>query len=267
MKIDILISTYNEGINKAINVLLPCRKDITYKISHQVTDEKYKIIPLTLQREDVVINQIGTTGISLNRNNALTMAEGDICFIADDDVTYTNDYINFVADYFKKHKDTDILIGKIQTGTREYKQYKNKPYKISWDKIGSISSIEMVFRRKSVIDANIQFDCKFGLGSGLYNRGEEAVFISDCLKSKLRVCYVPQYIVNHPYESTGKKIAFDYKEAQYWGSLFWRIFGYFSYLLMFPLSIKLYHRYKNTLSLWEFLKGYLHGIKLYQFFL
>lgn len=262
MKVEILICTYNEGINQATNVLLPYRKDITYKISHQITDEQFKSIPQELSRLDVEISQIYSKGLSINRNNTLAMAKGEICFIADDDVTYTFEYIDFVIDYFKKHKETDILIGKISTGEKEYKQYKSKSYHISWSNIGSISSIEMVFRRKSVIDAKIQFDLKFGLGSEFYNRGEEVVFISDCLKSNLTIYYTPHYIVNHPYESTGKKIIFDIKEAQYWGSLFWRVFGFYAYILMFPLALKLFIRYRKTLSIWLFLKNYIYGIKV-----
>ena len=45
MKIDILICTYNEGIVRAVNILMPYHPDVKYKISHQVTKEEYRFIP------------------------------------------------------------------------------------------------------------------------------------------------------------------------------------------------------------------------------
>ena len=34
--------------------------------------------------------------------------------------------------------------------------------------------------------------------------GEEAIFLSDCLKRGLTMKYVPEYVVGHPYMSSGK---------------------------------------------------------------
>lgn len=264
MTVDILICTYNDGIKRVQNIILPYREDISYKISHQITDPEYKTIPSDLNRSDIIISQLESKGLSKNRNNVLSMATGDLCFIADDDVEYTYEYIDCVINYFKKHNDVDILIGKIKTEGCEYKQYKKNAHKISWINIGSVSSIEIVFNRKCIIDSKIQFDHNFGLGGNLYNRGEEAIFMSDCLKSKLNIYYIPCYIVEHPYESTGKKIIFNAKEARYWGSLFYRIFHNFSYLLFIPLVVKLYPRLKNNLTISQFILNYLKGIKIYK---
>lgn len=49
MNVDILICTFNEGINRVKEVLLDYRKDIHYVVSHQITNSDYDYIPLELK--------------------------------------------------------------------------------------------------------------------------------------------------------------------------------------------------------------------------
>ena len=68
--VDILISTIDSGIDKIRNVLLPFRPDIKYIVSHQFTDEKFKIIPIELKRNDVIVSQIPGRGVTKSKKQA-----------------------------------------------------------------------------------------------------------------------------------------------------------------------------------------------------
>lgn len=264
MKIDILISTYNNGIYRIKDLLLSPDPDINYIISHQITDSDLDISSCNfLCRSDVRYYQLFDKGISRNRNNTVINASGDICFIADDDVKYDIAKIKSVAQKFQTNPDIDVFVGKIETYENEpaYKNYSSHEKYIGWMDIGSVSSIEMVIKRDSIVKNGIKFDERFGLGSSLYKKGEEAIFLSDCLKKKLKIKYFPQYIVKHPKESSASSVVYDKKETEYMGALNYRIFRNKAFLTAPLFSLKHYKRYKNYLSLIEYFKYFDMGIK------
>ena len=53
-------------------------------------------------------------GIAINRNHALKYFHGDIAIFADDDVRYTDEYINNIFSVFK-HSDVDIACFRAKT--------------------------------------------------------------------------------------------------------------------------------------------------------
>lgn len=263
MKLDILICTYNDGIGRCHDILLPENKNICYKISHQIQDSKYANIPPELKnRKDVEISQISSTGLSNNRNNVISMARGDICIIADDDVRFEINGLMSILDCFSKNDNIDIIAGKIKTypGEGEYKKYKKKNHRIKTFHIGSISSIEIAFRRNSIIDNHIKFDNRFGLKGSLYMKGEESIFLKDAIDASLRIYYYPTYFVIHHKESSCSNINYDSKEAEYLGALNWRLFKKLSLITMFVFTIKHYSRYINNISPISFIKAYMHGV-------
>lgn len=264
MKLDILICTYNDGISRCHDILLPKNETISYKISHQIQDSKYANIPPELKkREDVEVSQITSTGLSTNRNNVISMARGDICIIADDDVRFEPNGLMSILDCFNNNDNIDIITGKIKTypGEGEYKKYKKKIHRIKTHNIGSISSIEIAFRRNSIIDNNIMFDNQFGLNGSLYMKGEESIFLKDAIDASLKIYYYPINFVIHHKESSCSNINYDSKEAEYLGALNWRLFKKLSIITMFVFIIKHYSRYINNISPLSFIKAYIQGVK------
>ena len=85
---EILVCTYNEGINRIQEMLLPPMKDTHWLISFQYTDISYlDCVPRHMtERTDVTLLFLEGSGLSANRNNALFHATGDILLLADDDV-------------------------------------------------------------------------------------------------------------------------------------------------------------------------------------
>lgn len=208
MIVNILICTIDAGIERVEKILLDPRPDLKYIISHQVTDERLRMIPDTFKRNDVVVGQVEGRGLSRNRNNTLLMADGDIALLADDDVRYREEYINNVIEAFEADPDLDVACFKIATpeGDPEYKEYSTEPYFLNKESRHYISSLEIAFRIKAVKERSIKFDERFGLGSGLISCGEEAVFIYDCIGAGLQVKYIPEYVVMHKEISTTKAL-------------------------------------------------------------
>jgi len=265
MDIDILICTYNEGITSCVDVINPFHKNIRYIISHQVTDSRYKTIPsCLLQREDVLVSQINSRGISNNRNHALSLAKGDLCIIADDDVRYEIEEIERLISLYRENTSIDLIIGKIRTyeGEPDYKQYPQNPLKISKTHIGKVSSIEISFRLKSIRKHFLKFDNRFGIGGSLFQKGEESIFLSDCIDRGLKLFYFPVYLVKHPKISSTSHTIYASNEASYFGALAYRIFSNLAYFLLPVFMIKHHARYCQNISNRKYVKAFLGGIKL-----
>lgn len=208
MKLDVLICCFNHSINRLDKVLLSPRGDVQYIIAHQYEQPEFKTVPVFLNRPDVKVFQSYGKGLSKNRNVALRNGAGEICLIADDDVAYTHDFFDIIIKSYQQHPDKDVLLFKIRTmaGEPEYKAYPDGDYLLTRkEKKHYLSSIEISFRRNSLSRQGIFFDERFGLGSEYFSSGgEEGILIDDCLKRGLKVYFINEYIVNHPFISTGK---------------------------------------------------------------
>ena len=205
MKLEVLISTIDAGIEKIKDVLLPHRPDVKYIVVHQYQYDRYKYIPKELLRDDVLVSHIPGKGVTKSRNNAIRLTDADIGLFSDDDVTYTNEYFDNVISVFKGNPGLDVAVFKIKTpdGEPEYKNYPEEAFKL--EKLPfSVGTIEIAFQVKKVKEKNLQFDERFGAGQPLLIGSDESIFVLDCIKAGLNVWFYPIYAVNHPYESTAK---------------------------------------------------------------
>lgn len=210
LTLDILICTIDGGIAGVGSILREERPDVRYIVSQQITDNRFRQIPSTLlSRKDVLVSQIEGKGLSVNRNNALSLARADIAVIADDDVRYHTGAYDLILQSYQEHPEADMICFKINIpdGKREYKPYPRDFYVFKKNKYHYISSIEISFRVLPVLSRNIRFDDRFGLGSGVFAGGEEEVFIHDCLCKGLKAFYSPIYIVEHAGLSSINRLA------------------------------------------------------------
>ncbi len=209
MKINILIATIDQGLEKIADILLEQRDDVSYIVSHQVTSDQFRPVPPELQRSDVIVSQLPGRGISRNRNNALDLAGGDVALLADDDVRFTPANIKVIREAFMADNRVDVACFKIATpdGDEEYKEYSPHEFVLNETNGHYISSLEIAFRLDRIRNKGIRFDERFGLGSPLIQYGEEAVFIHDCIQAGLMVKYIPRYVVEHPFMSMTKAMA------------------------------------------------------------
>lgn len=188
LTLDIMICTIGDGIFRVSDMLLPERSDIRYTVSIQNPDNICQTdIPARLSaRPDVNVSFMDGTGLSRNRNNALSMATGDICLIADDDNRYLPEYIDNILDAWSGNPDADIITFQAQT----YEGAPLHPYPAPY-----VCSVEITFRRSSIISKDLKFDERFGLGSPLLCAGEEDVFMADAQRAGLNIKYIPKVIV------------------------------------------------------------------------
>lgn len=188
LTLDILICTIDDGIMKVPQMLLPERDDVRYTVSVQQTNPESPVtVPDLLKtRQDVTLAYMEGAGLSRNRNNSLHSAIGDICLIADDDNRYTSEHLDTILKAWHNNPDADIITFQAE----DYDGYPLHPYPAPY-----ICSVEITFRRSSILDSGISFDERFGLGSELLCAGEEDVFLADARRKGLTIRYIPQVIV------------------------------------------------------------------------
>ena len=242
MILNVLISCYNDSVSDVPKIFLPPRDEVRYIVSHQMSTDFAAAHPeLTAdiassfgQRADVVYSPFVGKGVSQNRNHCLdalrrfletesssseaTYREGigcdvlkeQLCVLSDDDVSYTDGQLTRIIEIFREHPSTDAICFRIATpeGQPPFKSYPAREYEVEKVPVyGKVyfSEVEIAFRYEPVFRNRIRFDENFGLGSSVWPEGGEGpVFLSDCRRAGMRLDYVPEYLVQHPFQSTGK---------------------------------------------------------------
>ncbi len=126
-----------------------------------------------------------TRGVGINRNLALIYAQGDICLLADDDITYDDDVEKRVLAEFDSHPDADIMIfhldsddpdrrAKSYSETKKWSTYKG----LRW------GATRVAFRLSSVRKANLWFTTLFG-GGCIFASGEDSLWLNEAKKKGL----------------------------------------------------------------------------------
>lgn len=138
------------------------------------------------------VRMISTTqrGLSRSRNMALREARGDICLLADDDEQFHPEYQELILQAFSELPDADIIA--FDLGNKETR-IKPEVCKVSYLNSLKLCSCQLAMRRKRILEKQLAFDPYMGSGSG-NGCGEENKFLLDCLRSGLKVYYVPREI-------------------------------------------------------------------------
>lgn len=256
VSIQVLICTANERLASAIRVALPYKPGVSYLISHQIFGEHecdfIQEMDFINSRIDIEYYPTYSKGLSINRNNALSMASSEIILIADDDVVLESDFDQTLRCQFLRHPDADIITFKVRTPEgHSFKSYREKEFKHGRFSLLKVSSIEVAFKRKTVMDTALTFDENFGLGAR-FVASEENVFLMDAFKKGLNLYFVPLYVACHPKESSGKQWREELVYSK--GALFFRLFGFFGIVMIFAFAIKKYGQYKDEFTFIEFIR-------------
>ena len=91
MTLQLLICTFNDGIKRIPDLLLPPIDGVEYLVSWQQADDftPHELPEEIADRSDVEVTTLPGLGLSRNRNNCFLHASADICLICDDDCRYT----------------------------------------------------------------------------------------------------------------------------------------------------------------------------------
>lgn len=222
---------------------------------------------MNINCNSVVVNQIGfnsinyinkinskskwlnsnTLGLSKSRNIALNNSFCEISIFADDDIEYISNFEEVVVSEFKRNPKSDIIIFQVEGIERTFKKYPLYKRKIGYLRSLKISSVEIAFRTKKIIDSNIKFNEKFGAGS-MFQNGEENIFLFNCLRKGLKITYVPRKIANIHVGNSSWFKGFTKKYFEDKAALFTEMSRMFSLFFIFQFAIRKFNFYKNDFS-------------------
>lgn len=262
MKIETLVSTMNiENKEEFVKLLKKMNiKRNNCLIINQMTDKNLEL--LNIKNGEKRIISLCEKGLSKSRNMAIANSQGDIGIIADDDVIYVDNYEKIVEDEYEKNPGYDIIAFYVENA-KEKDNLKEK----NVDFIHSLKlcSVQITLKINSIRKNNIVFDEKFGTGSGLFNFGEENIFLTDCLKKKMKIYYSKKKIA--VLSSERKSSWFNGFDKAYFytrGAIFYRISKLLYPLLIIQFIIRKRKIYSDTISMNEALKNMFKGVKKYK---
>lgn len=258
LKLQVLLSIMNE--REPIKYIKKCNINCNYVIINQITNKDIKLSQKNEKGKKVF--SVNDKGLSKSRNLALKNADSEICLISDDDMYYYNDLEKIIINNYKKYPDADIIAFNIISNNNRQKRKKMKEGRINFIHSLRLCSVQISFRKDSIISNNILFDNRFGSGSK-YSLGEENIFLADCLKKKLKIYFVPVDIgeLTNTHESTWFN-GYNEKYMINRGASFYRMNHILSNFLIVQYAIRKYNLYKNNLSFFKAMKFMKYGKKL-----
>jgi len=132
-----------------------------------------------------------TKGVGVNRNIALMYSSSQYVLFSDDDVHYIDNLEKQIVEAFQRVPKADVLIFNIETIGDDYNRRKNDKIKrVRWYNFLNYGAVRIAAKRESIMKRNIWFSPLFG-GGAKYSCGEDTMFLSDCLKRKLKIYTYP----------------------------------------------------------------------------
>ena len=196
-------------------------------------------------------------GLSISRNMAIDKSEADVCLIADNDEVFDSDVEKKVLTAYELIKDADIIIFDVRNVN---KKLRDSIFLFTRLQLLRVASVQITFKRESIIKNKLRFDEKLGAGTG-NGAGEENKFLLDAYDKGLKIYHYPIYIATlEKSESTWFK---GYDEDYFYkrGMTTRYILGLgISLLYAVHFLVFKYKRYKNNISIGNAGKSLLKGI-------
>ncbi|QNO13384.1 glycosyltransferase family 2 protein [Alkalicella caledoniensis] len=190
MNLEVLVSTMNQRDYSLINKMNIQSNAV---VINQCNDNS-QIEFLHSQHRIRWINK-SERGLSKSRNLAIKSSEADICMISDDDLIYVDDYVEKVKAQFDKYPNADIITFQVEGIEEKFKDYHVEVRELNYLTSMKVASVEIAFKRDSIIGNKIKFDENFGAGAR-FQMGEENIFLTQCLQKGLNILYVPVKIAD-----------------------------------------------------------------------
>ncbi|MBZ9650807.1 glycosyltransferase family 2 protein [Psychroflexus montanilacus] len=202
--LEILISTMN-------------RKDLSFleKMFPVLDLDQYQLLVINQTKldEDLVshdkrIRVINSRefGLSKSRNLAIENAIGDILLIADDDIEYLPGFKQIILKAYETYPEASLI--SFQFLDENGKLAKLYPRYTGYIKSNKrpLSSVEISIRKEDILQNEIWFDERFGIGA-TFPCSEEQVLRHQILKKGLGVAYVSEPICIHTGLTSGLKLS------------------------------------------------------------
>ncbi|KAF2330357.1 glycosyltransferase family 2 protein [Flavobacterium ginsenosidimutans] len=254
--LEILISTMNRD---SLDFLVPMFPSLDYsKISILIINQVENETKLNSSFPNIRVINSFEKGLSKSRNLALQNAIGNILLISDDDVMFQEGFAAKIIGAYNKYPNAStIKFCALKSNKKPLNKYSanSKSHLNAFD-ILNTSSIELTLNKFQVDFIKYRFDENFGL-RGIFEMGEEAVFLSDLKKDGKQLVFEPEIIVAHNNSTSSEKrdILDKYFIS---GALFTRIF---KEKYIFWIFIKMFFDLKQKKIKFENIKTVLKSAK------
>lgn len=262
MDIQVLVSVMNIESKVAFNDLIKKMNLIKSKCVFINQCPLFAKKDLLNYKNDLVdIYSYKEKGLSKSRNEALRKSNCQICLIADDDMTYVDGYEKVVSEAYDKYKDADIIAFYVENA-KDIDN--NKEGRLDFLHTLKLCSVQLSFKRSSIVDNDIKFDELFGSGSGKFNQGEENIFLADAFKKGLKVYYVPRKIAVLNQSESSWFNGYNKLFFESTGAKFYRISSIFYPVLILQFAIRKKKLYNGDVSILRAIKYMNSGVKTYK---
>ena len=267
-----MISNRDEGGVVELEVLVSTMFQENYDLTDKMNIQTNAVIinqccsedEIEFYRNQARIKWINTSsrGLSKSRNIALEESNADICLIADDDLVYVSDYEKKIKKEFERFPDADIITFQVEGIEGKYKDYPLRAKKLNYLTLMKVSSVEVAFRRKSILKNGIRYNEIFGAGAK-YQMGEENIFLTECLKKGLKIMYAPVKIADLHLGDSSWFTGYSQEYFRSKGAQFVAMSRFVSLLYILQFSLRKHNLYKKEISFSYALKYMIQGRKNY----
>lgn len=226
-------------------------------ICNQVSNEGFEKIEG--HNFDARIFYSETRGLSYSRNLSLLNSDSDYCIIADDDMSYKENYELKILEEFKRTQ-ADVIIFSLPKDLNK----DHNDIRVNYLNYKKYGSVRIAFRRDAIVTKEIFFPISFGSGSK-YSSGEDTIFIQQCLKSGLKVIKVSSCIIDYLDTNTANSTWFEGFNNKFYfdkGALYSRLSKHFSTLTSAIFAMRK-SKNKDSITFVEALKEMRSGAKAY----
>jgi glycosyltransferase involved in cell wall biosynthesis len=168
--------------------------------------------------------ELKSRGVAKSRNAALKYASGKYLIFGDDDITFDENGISTLIEYFESHPECSIILAQTSDEAGNLrKNYPTKSHKLTKYNSAKAATYEMMVRVDAIRSAEVSFDEDFGAGAENF-LGDEYIFIADALDKGLKGEFIPVRVAIHPKESSGSAWGTS-RDLSARAAVFSRVFG------------------------------------------
>jgi len=194
MKLVVLISCMHEKDHSIIERTNVQTDVVVVNQCDIVSEDRFFFVDKNGKEHKALFLNTMERGLSRSRNMAIKhAADADICLICDDDERLEDNYEHIILKAYDKNRNSLDVASFAFNRIDKNGSYPKVEKKMGIRRICKTSSVELAFRRKSILDAGISFDVKMGSGTG-NGGGEDIKFMLDCRRKGLRMRYFPYKI-------------------------------------------------------------------------
>ena len=253
MNIEVLVSTMNlDNVQKLIKKM---------KIKNGIIinqTEKEKVI--NQKCDKIKVLSYIEKGLSKSRNRAISNSSADIIVIADDDMTYSENYEEIILSAYEKYKDADIVAFHVNSNDKKRGKKIRKESKINFLNSMKIQSVQLTMKRKNIVENNLLFNENFGAGSKWF-MGEENIFLFNCLKRGLKIYYIPKTIASLDNSDSTWFKGFDKEYFIVKGGVFYEMSKLFSEIFILQFALRKRKLFGDNLNVIQAIKFMNQGRK------